>query len=163
MKEYQHITHDSIKPFYNKDSKILILGSFPSIGSRKEGFYYAYKTNRFFKILSKLFCEEEPITTEERKVFLLRHNIALFDVIKECDIINSSDSSIKNVIVNDFSKIISESKISKIFTTGTKAKELYLKYVGDNFISLPSPSAANASMSIDELVTEYKVILPYLN
>lgn len=160
--EYKHITHDSIPPFYDSESKILILGSLPSIGSRKAGFYYAYKTNRFFKILAKLFDEEEPIETNERKKFLKRHHIALFDVIKECDIKGSSDSSIKNAVVNDFSKIIKDSKISKVFTTGTLADTLYKKYVDQNNISLPSPSAANAQMNLDKLVKEYSIILSFL-
>ncbi len=160
--EYQHITHESIPPFYDSESKILILGSLPSIGSRKAGFYYAYKTNRFFKILSKLFDEEEPISTEERKAFLKIHKIALFDVIKECDIKGSSDSSIKNPIVNDFTVILKESNIKAVFTTGSLADTLYKKYVNTNNISLPSPSAANAQMDLEKLVKEYTIILYFL-
>ena len=110
---YKHINHDSIPPFYDTNSKILILGSFPSVGSRKSWFYYGHKTNSFLKILSLLFCKKEPITIIDGKLFLKRHNIALFDVIKECNIKGSSDSSIKNVIVNNFSNIFKESKIKK--------------------------------------------------
>lgn len=160
--EYTHITHDCIPPFYDKDSKILILGSLPSIGSRKVGFYYGYKTNRFFLILSRLFNEEEPKTTEERKAFCQKHHIALFDVIYECDIKGSSDSSIKNAVVNDFSKILEVSPIKAIFTTGSLASDLYRKYVNSDNIPLPSPSAANASMSLDQLCQAYSVILPFL-
>ncbi|MFA6829980.1 MAG: DNA-deoxyinosine glycosylase [Bacilli bacterium] len=160
--EYRHITHESIKPFYGKESRILILGSFPSIGSRKEGFYYAYPTNRFFKILASLFLENEPVGTEKRKEFLKRHHIALFDVIWECDIQASSDSSIKNVVVNDFSEIISQSQIRAVFTTGTKSTQLYRKYVSSDNIYLPSPSAANATTSLESLTEAYKIILSYL-
>ncbi len=162
--KYLHVTHDSIPPFVPQDAKILILGSFPSPGSRKEGFYYAYKTNRFFKILSSLFSEEEPMTTEERKAFLNKHAIALYDVIESCDIVGASDSSIRNVLVSDIDGIKAKTpSLRQIFTTGTKAAELYRKYHDDNFLSLPSPSAANAGMSLTELVGKYSVILSFLN
>ena len=106
--------------------------------------------------------KKEPITIIDGKLFLKRHNIALFDVIKECNIKGSSDSSIKNVIVNNFSNIFKESKIKKIFTTGNKATELYRKYINNDNISLPSPSAANAKMNLNELVNSYSIILPFL-
>lgn len=161
--DYQHITHDSIPPFFDFDSKILILGSLPSIGSRKAGFYYAYKTNRFFKILAALFKEDEPLSTEDRKLFLKRHHIALFDVIRECDIRGSLDSTIRNPIVNDFSSILNHSRIVKVFTTGSLADRLYRKYVSDDNIALPSPSAANAQMDFPSLVEAYSIILSFLN
>ncbi len=161
--DYQHITHDSIPPFFDSESRILILGSLPSVGSRKAGFYYAYRTNRFFRILSILFKEDEPLSTEERKAFLKRHRIALFDVIKECDIKGSSDSSIRNAVVNDFSFIRKHSSIVQVFTTGTLADSLYRKYVGNDNIPLPSPSAANAQMNLEKLVQAYSIILSFLN
>lgn len=160
--DYQHITHDSIPPFFDSKSRILILGSLPSIGSRKAGFYYAYKTNRFFKILAALFKEEEPLSTEERKALLKRHHIALFDVIRECDIKGSLDSTIRNPIVNDFSSILSHSRIVKVFTTGSLANQLYRKYVSSDNIALPSPSAANAQMDFSSLVEAYSIILSFL-
>jgi TDG/mug DNA glycosylase family protein len=159
--EYQHVTHESLPAFYDEDSKILILGSLPSVATRKAGFYYAHPQNRFFKVLSSLFQEEEPKSIEERKSFLKRHHIALFDVIYECDIKGSSDSSIKNVVVNDFDKIKRGSKIKKIFTTGKTAYNLYCKYVSDDVIYLPSSSPANAAMSLEKLIKAYQVILPY--
>lgn len=163
-KKFLHVSHDSIPPFIPENAKILILGSFPSPGSRKAGFYYAYKTNRFFKILSFLFSEEEPITTEERKSFLCRHRIALYDVIESCDIVGASDSSIRNVTASDIGKIRKgSSSIGQVFTTGIKAAELYRKYHDEDFISLPSPSAANAGMSLTELIGKYSVILSFLN
>lgn len=160
--EYQHITHKDFGPFIQKNSKILILGSLPSIGSRKAKFYYAYKTNRFFKILAQLFNEGEPLSTDERKEFLIKHKIALFDVIKECDIKGSSDSSIKNVVVNDIPSLIKNTNIKRIFTTGKTGTDLYHTYLGNDNIYLPSPSAANASMSIENLIKAYQVILSYL-
>ncbi len=162
--EYTFVTHESIPPFIPKDCRILILGSFPSPVSRKESFYYAHKTNRFFKVLSSLFHEEEPKSKEERISFLERHKIGLYDVIYSCKIKGASDSSIDDVTPSEINKIKEENKsIIQIFTTGKKAYELYEKYIGNDAISLPSTSAANAIMSIRELCQHYSIILPYLN
>ena len=161
--EVKHVTHESIPPFINEESEILILGSLPSIKSREDGFFYAHPQNRFFKAVAGVFDEIEPKTIEERKMFLLKHHIALYDVIYECDICGSSDSSIKNVKAIDLVSILKKyPSIKRIYTTGKKAKELYDKYllpqVKIEAISLPSSSAANAGMSADELVEEYKII-----
>lgn len=148
----------NLEPIYDKDSKVLILGSFPSVKSREVASYYAHPQNRFWKILESLYNEE----IIDKKAFLLKHHIALWDVIASCDIKGSSDTSIKNVKVNDINKIIKTSKIEKIFTTGKKAYNLYNKYLLEETkieaIYLPSPSPANASMSLEELVNEYKKI-----
>ena len=162
-KAKQRVDHKSIPPFINKDSKILILGSLPSVVSRDKGFFYAHPQNRFFKILAYVFNEEEPKSIEDRKEFLLKHNIALYDVIFSCDIYGSSDATIENVEPINLKELLKEyPNIIKIFTTGKKAKELYDKYllpqVGIEAISLPSSSAANASMNIGQLVEQYKVI-----
>lgn len=162
--DFTHVTHESIPPFINKDSKILILGSLPSIKSREDGFFYAHPQNRFFKALAGVFGEEEPKTIEDRKAFLKSHFIALYDVIYECDICGSSDSSIKNVVPIKLKELLKQyPNISMIYTTGKKAKELYDKYllpdVGINAIALPSSSAANAGMSQERLNEEYKIIL----
>ena len=161
--EFTHVTHESIPPFINENSKILILGSLPSIKSREDGFFYAHPQNRFFKTLAMVFNEQEPKTIKDRKEFLNRHNIALYDVIYECDICGSSDSSIKNVIPIKLKELLKRyPNISKIYTTGKKSKVLYDKYllkdVGIEAISLPSSSAANAGMSQEKLVEEYRVI-----
>lgn len=161
--EYCRVNHDSLKPFVPQDAKILILGSFPSPMSRKMGFYYSFSTNRFFKALAGVFHEVEPKTIEERKAFLVSHHIALYDVIESCDIKGASDSSIKNIIPADIKKMIQGTKIMKIFTTGTKASTLYRKYIGQDNIMLPSPSAANAQMSLEELICSYRVIFDVLN
>ena len=163
-KEKQRVDHTSIPPFINKDSNILILGSLPSVKSREYGFFYAHPQNRFFKILAKVFEEEEPKTIDERKQFLLRNHVALYDVIFACDIYGSSDATIENVEPIDLKNLLMQyPNIKRIFTTGKKAKELYDKYllpeVNIEAISLPSSSAANASMSLEKLVEEYKVIL----
>lgn len=161
--EYTHVTHESIPPFINKESKVLILGSLPSVASRKYGFFYAHPQNRFFKVLAKVFNEEEPKSIDERKRFLNRHNIALYDVIYECDISGSSDSSIRNVVPIDLKGILMKyPNIKRIYTTGKKAKDLYDKYLkevgGIEAIGLPSTSPANATMNIEELVIQYQKI-----
>lgn len=161
--EIKHVTHESIAPFINKDSKILILGSLPSVKSREYGFYYAHPQNRFFKLLAEVFKENEPKTIEERKEFLIKHQIALYDVIYECDICGSSDSSIKNVKSIDLKQILGQyPNIKVIMTTGKKAKELYDRYLYKachiEAISLPSSSPANASMKMDKLIEAYQII-----
>ncbi len=132
----------------------------PSVKSREIGFYYANPQNRFFKILAVIFNEEIPISIDQRKKFLIKHKIALWDVIKSCTITGSSDSSIKNVIVNDINKLIKNSKITKICTTGKKAFDLYNKYlskdIGIKAIYLPSSSPANQSMKFEEIVDLYR-------
>ncbi|MEG1648143.1 MAG: DNA-deoxyinosine glycosylase [Bacilli bacterium] len=154
----------NLDPIYNKNSKILILGSLPSVISRNANFYYANKNNRFWKIFEILF-NVELSTNESKKEFLLNNNIALWDVIKSCEINGSSDSSIKNIKVNDIEKILHESNISCVFCTGKTAYNNFIKYFDINIdvIYLPSPSSANAIKSIGELVDNYKVIVDKLN
>ena len=141
----------------------MILGSLPSIKSREDGFFYAHPQNRFFRTIANVFNEQEPKTIPERKEFLKRHHIALYDVIYECDICGSSDSSIKNVVPIRLKELLKQyPSIKKIYTTGKKAEELYDKYLRDSgikAISLPSTSAANAGMSQERLNEEYKIIL----
>ena len=148
-----------LKPIYNKDSIVLILGSFPSVISRKNNFYYSNPKNRFWKILGIIFNEENLTTNKEKIDFLLNNNIALFDVIKSCEINGSSDSSIKNVIPNDINKLIKNSKVKYIFTNGNKAHELYQKYIFKSTkivdIKLPSTSPANCQKDIEEKLIEH--------
>lgn len=160
----EHIIHN-LKPIYNEKSKILILGSMPSTISHIENFYYANKKNRFWPIMETLF--NISLTTQTQKEdFLLQKNIALWDVIKECDIDNSKDSSIKNVIPNNIQKLVDNSQITIIFTTGKISYNLYNKYLKEQLnipaIYLPSPSSANANYSLDLLIKEYKIILNFL-
>ena len=147
----------TIAPFYNEDSEILILGSFPSVASREEGFYYAHKRNRFWKVLSSIFDEE----ILDKKDFLTRHHLALFDVCASCEIKGSSDASIKEVVPNDLSEILKVSQIKVIFLNGETASKLYKKYMKDISIltiTLPSTSPANATFSIEMLIKKYKFI-----
>ena len=153
------------KPIYDNKSKILILGTMPSIKSRANKFYYSNPTNRFFKIMETLF-NTKLLNSDDKKAFLLKNKIALWDVCKECDILASSDSSIKNIIPNDISIILKSSPIKAIFTTGKTAYKLYQKYIFPTTkieaISLPSSSSANASYSLNKLINEYQIILKFL-
>lgn len=167
MGEYQHITHESIEPFFNDDSEVLILGSFPSVKSREEEFYYAHKSNRFYKVLSNIFNEQLPTSIEEKKELLVKHHIALYDVIYSCDISNSDDSSIRNVTPIDIKELLSRyPNINRIIINGNKAKELFNKYLLKDIDTknirvryAPSTSSANAKMSLEQLVEIYKKYL----
>lgn len=151
------------EPVYGKDSKILILGSFPSVKSREMKFYYGHPKNRFWKLLAILYREKEPCLILEKKEFLKRHKIALWDVIESCDITGSGDSSIRNVTVNDIGRILKESEIQNIYANGKKAEQLYQKYIepvtGRKIVGLPSTSPANAAFSIERLAENWKQIL----
>lgn len=155
-----------LQPIYDKNSKVLILGTMPSIKSRENGFYYAHPKNRFWSTLSKVYGEKIGDTKEEKIEFLLNHKIALFDVLKSCEISSSSDNTIKNPIPNDLTKILDNSSVSTIFTTGKKAYDLYMKYIypttNIKAILLPSTSPANCKKGIeDKLFTEYLKIKDY--
>ena len=157
-----------LPPIYNEHSEVLILGSLPSVKSREEKFYYAHPKNRFWKTLSAIFEEEIGNTIEEKKEFLYRNHIALFDVIKSCEIENSSDTSIKNVVPNNLKTIIKQSQIKFIFTTGRKAYDLYQKYCFPETkieaIYLPSTSPANCPKNIETtLVDSYQQIKETIN
>ncbi len=149
-----------IAPVFNSDSRILILGSFPSVKSREEGFFYGHPQNRFWKVLSIVCGSSLPRTIEEKKHFLLQNHIAVWDVIFSCDIAGSSDSSIRNVMPNDLNVILSCASIEKILVNGKKAEQLYKKYIqpriGREAVCLPSTSPANAAWSLERLVEAWK-------
>ena len=153
----------TLKPIYDKNSKLLLLGSMPSIKSRENMMYYSHPQNRFWKILSIIFNEE----IVDKKEFILRHNLALWDTIESCDINGSSDSSIKNVVPNDINMLVKNSNVKYIFTIGRKSDMLYRKYilnkVGIEPILLSSTSPANASKKLEDLVDEFRIILKFLN
>lgn len=152
----------SIDPVYDQNSQILILGSFPSVKSREEMFFYGHPQNRFWKVISAVFGDDEPKTVEEKRNFLLSAKIALWDVIASCDIDGSSDSSIKNVVPNDLNRILNNAKIKKIFVNGKTAQRYYNKFVRDlikrEAIYLPSTSPANAVWSVEGLIDEWSLI-----
>lgn len=152
--EYTHVTH-TFGPVYNENSKVLILGSFPSVKSREVNFYYGHPQNRFWKVLATVYETEEPQTIEEKKTFLLQHNLALWDVIESCDIEGSSDSSIRNVRANDMSVVLRRAPIEKILCNGVKSYELFRKYCRVRerlpIRKMPSTSPANAAWRIGRL------------
>ena len=152
-----------IRPVYDKNSRILILGSFPSVKSREANFFYGHPQNRFWKVLAAVFEAEVPVTVEEKRAFLLAHGVAVWDVIKSCDIVGSSDSSIKNVVPNDLREILNTAEIARIFVNGKTAEQYYKKYIekeiGRKATCLPSTSPANAAWSVEKLVAEWRQIL----
>ena len=159
----QTISHKDIPIFIDEESSVLILGSFPSVKSREYGFYYGHKQNRFFRVLSTIFKEKEPLTINERKAFLSSHHISLYDVIYSCSIEGSSDASIKDVVPIDIEDILKRyPNIKVIGINGKKAQSLFEKYLKDKIVKdikiiyLPSTSPANAKCTLDELVKEYK-------
>lgn len=155
------ITHP-FPPLYNKDSRILILGSFPSVKSREQMFFYGHPQNRFWKVISSVLECEEPETIEEKKKPLFENGIALWDVIASCEITGSSDSSIRDVKVNDLTKILKEADIRQIYVNGKTAEKYFKKYIKPQIkrdaICLPSTSPANAAWSVERLVEKWKVI-----
>jgi hypoxanthine-DNA glycosylase len=149
-------------PLYDKNSKILILGSFPSVKSREQNFFYGHPQNRFWKVVATVLEKEIPTTIEEKREFLLSSNIALWDVIASCEITGSSDSSIKNVVANDLTEILETANIKKIFVNGKTAEKYYNRYIKDKIgrdaVCLPSTSPANAMWNVESLVEEWKKI-----
>ena len=152
----------TLKPIFNKRSRTLILGSFPSVKSRESKFYYGHPQNRFWPLLAKIYETTKPNTNEEKKEFLLKHNIALWDVISSCDINGSSDSSITNVVPNDVTIILNNTNIKQIYTNGNKAHTLYQKFIYPVIkiqdTPLPSTSPANATYSLDKLYDKWHII-----
>ena len=160
------LTHHGIEPVYNEQSKILILGSFPSVKSRESHFFYGHPQNRFWRVLADVLESELPITIEQKTEFLLKHHIAVWDVIASCEIKGSSDSSIKNVIPNDIDRILSISPIVQIYTNGNASAGLYDKYclklTEKPAIKLPSTSPANAAFTLERLLESWSCIRNYL-
>ena len=152
-----------IPPLYDKSSKILILGSFPSQKSREAMFFYGHPQNRFWRVLSSILETPLPQSVEEKKSMLLDNGIALWDSIASCDIIGSSDSSIKNVVPNDLTPILEESNIKAIFTNGKTSNKYFKKYNPTlSAICLPSTSPANAGKRVEHLIEEWRIIKDYL-
>ena len=155
-----------IPPLYNEKSRILILGSFPSVKSREQMFFYGHPQNRFWKVLAGIFEREIPETIEAKKDFLLTSGIAVWDVIASCDIYGSADSSIKNVVANDLRIVLDYADIRQIFVNGKTAEKYFNRYISNKIdckaICLPSTSPANASYSFERLVEEWNIIKSYI-
>ena len=154
-----------LEPIYDSSSRVLILGTMPSPKSRALGFYYGNPQNRFWQVLSILYDEPLPATNPERQAFVLRHHIALWDVLASCIITGASDSSIRQPVANDLSGILGTADIRAIFCTGKKAAALYQKYcypqTGIQAVCLPSPSPANCACPLETLVEQYRVLCSY--
>ena len=161
MAETANIIHP-IPPLYDENSRVLILGSFPSVKSREAMFFYGHPQNRFWKLMALLFEADIPNTVEEKKRLVLSHGIAMWDTIHSCTITGSSDSSIKDVVPNDLSVILNNSRVKRIFCNGAASHRLYQKYIYPiNNIpaqKLPSTSPANAAWSLERLAEEWKII-----
>ena len=155
--DYESVAHP-FGPVYDSRSKILILGSFPSVKSREQNFYYGHPMNRFWKVLARIYNESSPKTIDDKRKLCLEHHIALYDAIGSCDIRGSSDVSIKNVVPTDIKAILDESSIQLIVLNGKKSYETFCKYQLANIppdirvVCLPSTSPANAACSFDELL-----------
>ncbi len=158
---YMYVTH-TFEPVCDEKSRILILGTFPSVKSRENAFYYGHPQNRFWKVLAALLDENIPSSIEEKKKMLLKHGIAIWDVISSCDIEGSSDSSIRNVTANDIAGLLAASRIEKIYGNGDKACRLYDKFCKEKtkkeIIRLPSTSPANAAFSMEKLLRSWQVV-----
>ena len=156
------MTVHPIPPVYDGASRILILGSFPSVRSRETGFFYGHPQNRFWRVLAAVTGETAPQTVPEKRAFLLRQRIALWDVVASCDITGSSDASVKNAVPNDISRILREAPIRAVFTNGRTADRLYDRFFGESVLlpkrCLPSTSPANAAFSLHRLIDEWQVV-----
>ena len=150
-------------PLYDENSEILILGSFPSVKSREQRFFYGHPQNRFWKVLAAVFEESVPSTIPEKREFLLRNHVALWDVIHSCDIVGSSDASITNVVANDLTPILKGARIQRIFVNGKTAEKYYVKYLEPltkrPAICMPSTSPANAAWGLERLVNAWREFL----
>lgn len=165
MITYENITHE-FEPVFDKNSRVLILGTFPSVKSREQQFYYGHPQNRFWKVIAGLTGETAPVTVEEKKRLLLAHRIAVWDVIASCDITGSSDSSIRNVAPADLKQVLDHCPIRQIYANGGTAKKLYERYqkafCGREIIGLPSTSPANAAYSLERLLKEWSIVKEFI-
>lgn len=162
METYENIRHE-FAPVYDKNSRVLILGTFPSVKSREQNFYYGHPQNRFWKVIAGLTGEPVPETIENKKMVLLKHGIAVWDVIESCDITGSSDSSIRNVVPARLEQVLDRCEIREIYANGSTAKKLYERYqkaaCGREIVGLPSTSPANAAWNMERLTEAWQVIV----
>lgn len=151
-----------IEPVYDENSRVLILGSFPSVKSREAMFFYGHPQNRFWRVLAAVCERPVPVSVEEKRTLLLEERIALWDVIASCEITGSSDSSIRNVVPNDLGRILNTARIEKIFVNGKTAEKYYRRWLlgvtKREAVCLPSTSPANAAWSLERLTAAWRVI-----
>ncbi len=160
--ERTRVTHE-FPAVYDRNSRVLLLGSIPSPKSREVGFYYGHPQNRFWKVLAQVLGENVPETIPQKKALLKKHHVALWDVLESCTIVGASDTSIEDAVPNRIGELVKKSKVSRIFCTGATAHRLYQKYcakdVGVDAVKLPSTSPANCAVSLESLVEAYKAIV----
>ncbi len=151
-----------IAPVYDESSRVLVLGTFPSVKSSETGFYYGHKQNRFWRALARVFGDAVPQTNDEKREFLLKHRVALWDVVGKCDIVGSMDADIKRPVANDIEIILNGANIQRIYANGQTAYKLYMRLVypktGREIIPLPSTSPANARVPLDALISAWRVV-----
>lgn len=161
--DYTHITH-GFPPVFDEHSRVLVLGSLPSVQSRENGFYYGHPQNRFWRVLARVLCVPVPQSVEEKQAMLLANGIALWDVVAECDIAGSSDASIRRVTPTDLSCILDRCAIERIYANGSAAAKIYNRCqrgrTGREIVTLPSTSPANAAWNLDRLCEAWSVICP---
>ena len=149
-------------PLYDENSRVLILGSFPSVRSREQNFFYGHPQNRFWKVVAAVFGQPVPQTVEEKKLLILDNGLALWDSIASCEITGSSDASIRNVRANDIGIILNSCSIERIYCNGRKSHELYQRYIepetGREAVCLPSTSPSNAKWTLEKLTEAWSVI-----
>lgn len=149
-------------PLFNENSRVLILGSFPSVRSREQNFFYGHPQNRFWKVIAAVFEQPVPQTVEEKKLLILNNGLALWDSIASCEIAGSSDASIRNARANDIGVILNNCSIERIYCNGRKSHELYNRYIepnaGREAVCLPSTSPANAQWTLEKLIETWSVI-----
>ena len=149
-------------PLYSENSRVLILGSFPSVKSREQQFYYGHPQNRFWRVIAAIFEQEPPSTMEEKRALILNNALALWDSIASCEITGSSDVSIRGARANDIGGILTACDIRAIYCNGKKSHELYRKYIqpatGRAAVCLPSTSPANARWTLPRLIEAWGVI-----
>ena len=164
MRDYEHIIHP-FEPLFDENAEILILGSLPSVKSREQGFFYGHKQNRFWRLMARLYGEAEPAydDIEAKKAIILNNHIALWDSIYSCDIIGSSDSSIKNVAPTDLKRVVEQSHVRRVYCNGSTSGKYYEKYhearLGIRAVTLPSTSPANAAWTLERLTEAWSVVL----
>lgn len=151
-----------LAPVYDENSRVLVLGTFPSVKSRETGFYYGHKQNRFWRVLSRVFDDALPAMNDEKQAFLIKHGVALWDVVAQCDIEGSMDADIKRPEANDIGLILGGANIKAIFANGQTAYKLYMRLIysqtGIKIIPLPSTSPANAGISFDALAEKWLAV-----
>ena len=157
----EHVIHP-IPPLYDAHSRVLILGSFPSVRSREQGFFYGHPRNRFWCVMANVLGETEPKSIDEKREMLLCHGIALWDVIASCEIRGSADSTITDVVPNDLTALFACCKNLRVYTNGKTADTYYQRYQlplhGKSAVCLPSTSPANAAWSVQKLCEAWNVI-----